>query len=184
MKKRIKAGKVIRILDFLRKRDLERNVYVIGRNTYRRTDTLVPEYHLIMDMIEFIDQMVREAIACQADKLYFESWGETGNCKILKSEKLIKEYPIERYIPLLNHLKVLFGLERSEKRVPKRWETYKIKTEDGACLCEAVPQTFTTVFGEDVILNFHDHPRFRKGSSEVQLGMFPDFTNKDGHLWF
>ena len=146
MKKRIKAGKVIRISDFLRNRDLNRNVYVIGRNTYRRTDTLVPEYHQIMDMIEFIDQMISEAIAYQADKLYFKCYSDTGNCRIEKHGKVIREYPIEQYIPLSNHLKVIFGLDRAERRVPKRWETYKIKTEDGTCLCEAVPQTLTTVF--------------------------------------
>jgi hypothetical protein len=184
VKKRIKTGKVIKLLDFIRKRDLERNVYVLGRLVRCWTDTLVPAYRQIMDMIEFIDQMVREAIACQADKLSFKCYGETGICRIEKNGKLIQEYPIEQYIPLLNHLKVIFGLDRVEKRVPKRWETYKIKTEDGTCLCEAVPQTLRTVFCEDVIINFHDHPRFRKGSSEGQLGLFPDFMDKDGHLWF
>jgi len=137
-----------------------------------------------MDLIIFIDKMVRVAITIEADKLFFECCGETGKCRLLKNGKLIEKYPIEKYIPLVNHLKIIFGLDRVERRVSKRWETYKIKTENGTCLCEAVPQTLRTVFCEDVIINFHDHPRFRKGSSGVQLGMFPDFMNKDGHLWF
>jgi type II secretory ATPase GspE/PulE/Tfp pilus assembly ATPase PilB-like protein len=184
VKKGIKAGKVINLSDFTRKRDLERNVYVVGANTRSLTDTLVPAYRQIMDMIQFIDNMVRTAIIFYVDTLYFECCGETGNCKILKNGKLIQEYPIERYIPLLNHLKVIFRLDKAEKRIPKRWETYKIKTEDGAFLCEAVPQTLRTATGEDVIINFYVHSRFRKVTSEVQLGMFPDVLNKDGHLWF
>ena len=184
MKKRTNAGKVINLSDFIRNRDLNRNVYVVGRAARHWTDTLVPEYHQIMDMIEFIDQMVGEAIACQADKLHFECNGETGICRIEKNGKLIREYPIEQYIPLENHLKIIFGLDRVERRVPKRWETYKIKTEDGICLCEAVPQTLRTVFCEDVIINFYDHSRPRKGTSGGTLRTFPDFMNKDGHLWF
>jgi hypothetical protein len=61
---------------------------------------------------------------------------------------------------------------------------HKIKTEDGTDLCEAVPQSLTTAFGEDIIINFSHHTRFRKGTSKGQLGLFPDFMNKDGHLWF
>ncbi len=130
VKKQIKTGKVISLSDYIRNRHSDRNIYILGRNTYRRTDTLVPAYCQIMDMMEFIDKMVREAIASQADKLFFKCNGETGICRIKKNGKLIQEYPIERCIPLLNHIKVIFGLDRTEKQIPKRWETYKIKTED------------------------------------------------------
>ena len=84
MKSRFKTGKVISLFDYIRHRDPDKNVYVRGRLTSRRSDTLVPEYHQIMDMITFIDQMVRTATECRADKLYFEYRGETGDCRIFK----------------------------------------------------------------------------------------------------
>ena len=81
----------------------------------------------------------------------------------MKDGKLIEEYPIERYIPLLNHTKVLFGLDELEERVTP-WEIYSIETALGVCVCEAVLQTLCTVTGEDVIINFLDY------HSEVENG--------------
>jgi hypothetical protein len=157
MEKQIKTGKVINLADYIRKRELGKNTYVVGRIERYLSDTLVPAYHQIMDVITFIDQMVRLVIKYKANKLYFESNGDIGSCLIFKKGSILRQYPIEQCTPLLNHVKGLFGLDKLKERAPKRWETYKIKTKDGTYLCEAVPQTLSSAFGEDVLINFYDH---------------------------
>jgi len=152
------------------------HVYVVGCVDNDESPT---EYGQTLDVKKFVDKILRKAIVDKVDKLYFECFGDSGNCRCEKNSRLIREYPIKHYMPVLNRIKIIFGLDITESRVPQQWEPFYINLADAECACKAIPLTLPTVFGEYVIITFlYDLSSLGIGISGETIGKIRDRLDK------
>ena len=152
------------------------HVYVVGRI---KNDESLTEYGQTLDVKKFVDKILRNTIVDKADKLYFECFGDSGNCRCEKNSRLIREYSIKHYMPVLNRIKIIFGLDITESRVPQQWEPFYINLSDAECACRTIPLTLPTVFGEYVIIKFlYDFSSLGVGISGETIGKIRDRLDK------
>ena len=154
------------------------HVYVIGCvEDYE--NSIMEEYDQTLDVMKFVDNILRNAIVDKADKLYFECFGDSGNCRCEKNSRLIREYPIKHYMPVLNRIKLIFGLDITVSQVPQQSEPYHINLADAELACRTIPLTLPTVFGEYVIIKFlYDLSSLGVGISGETIGKIRDRLDK------
>lgn len=105
-------------------------------------------------MSSFVDEFLKEAATSGVDRLYLDCLGESGACRFQKNGDIVKEFPIEKYLSVLNQIKIIFGLDVGENRIPQQWEPHEIDLHDGTSTCKALPLTLPTQNGECVIIDF------------------------------
>jgi len=141
------------VLEFLNdlSTDLEHNYIVGDKEDWERH--VWPKYGQDLKSIELVDNILKESIINKVDKIYFECFKEKAiyryeNKGILSSENLL-----EKYQPIIFRLKLIFGLDVVEDRLPQRYEPYYLRIKNSNHLCKAYILTLPTVFGENAIIH-------------------------------
>ncbi len=99
----------------------------------------------------FLQELIGEAFSAYASDIHFEPYEERCRVRLRIDGKLIERYVIERsnYASLVNQVKILAGLDISEKRLP---QDGRIFFQRGETKFDLRVSTLPTLYGEKVVL--------------------------------
>ena len=104
-------------------------------------------------IIQFVNQVLHEAIAGQADSIHFECHKDTCTWRFEKGRVLSSARPIQQsvYRAISARLKILFYGDITERRLPQMG-SFSIRLEDGEAFHKFYAFTVPTIFGENITL--------------------------------
>lgn len=103
------------------------HIYFIGE-TERYMEHLDPQLGLDLKVIELVDAMLKEALLGGVEKIDFECLGHSeAYCQFEKGGAALEQRRLGNYASILNRLKIIFGLDVMENRIPQRWEPYILR---------------------------------------------------------
>jgi type II general secretion pathway (GSP) E protein len=99
----------------------------------------------------FLLSLIGEAFGCYASDIHFEPYEERCRIRFRIDGKLIERYIVDksRYAPLINQIKIMSGLDISEKRLPQDGRI--MYDRDGAKFDVRV-STLPSIYGEKVVM--------------------------------
>ena len=99
----------------------------------------------------FLLSLVGEAFGCYASDIHFEPYEERCRIRFRIDGKLIERYVVDKrqYAPLINQIKIMSGLDISEKRLPQDGRI--MYDRDGAKFDVRV-STLPSIYGEKVVM--------------------------------
>lgn len=123
--------------------------------------------------VDLVNKLIDEAIDNSASDIHLESFEKNIRIRFRIDGQLreIMNQPISRSIQIINRLKVIAGLDISEKRIPQDGKIkYKYKSDE----IDIRVSTLPTIFGEKIVLRILDKNKLdldinKLGLSEEQL---------------
>lgn len=148
------------------------------KNYYRLSNDALKSNHLTINGDKFLIQLIDEAYKSYASDIHFEVSEVKSRVRFRIDGKLIERYIIEKqnYPAIVNQIKILAGLDISEKRLP---QDGRISYESGNEKFDVRVSSLPTIYGEKIVLRLLTrHVELLElvnlGFSERQL---KDYTN-------
>ena len=142
-----------------------------------------PKHGQDLKIIELVDDILKEAIANKADRIYFECFKEKAVYRCEKKGALSPEKLLEDYQPVLDRLKIIFCFDVSEHRVPQMYDPSYLRVRDTSHFCMAHLFTLPTTFGENAMVHLvHDMGITKIDIPEETQNLIKDYLNRKSGL--
>ena len=143
--------------------DIIRNMHEITTTDDKAAESAVKEEDIGDDVIRYCNRVLAEAYVKKASDIHFEPYEKDFRIRIRIDGSLVEiEKPPHNYtMPLLSRVKILAGMDISERRKP---QDGRIKMQMGARAIDYRVSSLPTLFGEKIVLRLLD-------SSNLQLDM-------------
>jgi len=144
---------------------------------------VLDEYGQDLKTIEFVDNVLEEAILNKADRVYFERFKEKAICRYEKKGALSPENPLESFQPILDRLKLIFCFDVDEHRVPQMYDPSYLRVKNTNHFCMAHLFTLPTTFGQNAMVHLvHGTAVTKIDIPEETQNLIKDYLNRKSGL--